>query len=420
MNKVICFCRTEVAPPSIFKRQNMRRIYLQKAKTEVARSNTIRNINRQIVLNYVREREPISRAEIAKQTNLQRSTISSIVSSLVIENFIEEVGAGASSGGRKPTMLRLRRDEIAAVGVDITPTLTTIATANLGGKILDTKSFETSPDADETFAKLAVHLTQIKAKLKSQTVEIGISVPGMVDSSTGIVTYVPYFNWKNWQLKQQIEKQFDLPVRIDNDANAIALAESWFGRPQVRGVKNFVSVLVVDGIGTGIIFDGQIYRGNKGAAGEFGHMVIGTEDENAGGVLCSCGSAQCWESFASNTATTHRFNSRSKQNPKEIDEILARARDGDELARAVALETTRYLGRGIVNLIVGLSPEAVIISGKIVGIWGLIEDELQATISANIRQQLPPTVIIASTLGEHPTLMGAISLSLIHKFASAT
>jgi predicted NBD/HSP70 family sugar kinase len=314
-------------------------------------------------------------------------------------------------------MLRLRKDEAVAIGVDITPRITTIATANLAGKILEEDSFETSPEQGETFEKLVSYLAKFKSKIKNKSVLVGISVPGMVDETNGIVTYIPYFQWKNWKLKQKVQSKIGLPVVIDNDANAIALAELWFGRPEVRSVKNFVSVLVVDGIGTGIIFEGQIYRGNKGAAGEFGHMVLG-EENNV--VHCSCGNTQCWEAFASNIATVSRYSALTNQKIKDVDTIFDLAAKGDKAALKIVIETTKYLGLGIVNLIVGLSPEAVIISGKIALIWPLIEKELLSTIKENIRQELPPTKIIASTLGDHPTLMGAISLSLIDKFASAT
>lgn len=393
----------------------MRRIYLQKVKTQVARSNTIRNINKQIVLNYVREREPISRAEIAKETALQRSTVSSIVNSLVSDGFIEEVGAGTSNGGRKPTMLQLRKDEAVALGVDVTPTVITVATANLAGKILDQEIFPTSPDSGETFDRIISGLTKLKAKLKSKSVEIGICVPGLVNEASGIVTYVPYFQWKDWELKREVEQAVNLPVVIDNDANAIALAELWFGTAELQGIKNFISVLVAEGIGTGIIFEGQIYRGNQGAAGEFGHMVVGQNSD----VLCSCGNNQCWEAFASNTSTLRRYTALKNQETINIDEIYSLAHDKDQAALQTINETTRYLGLGIVNLIVGLSPEAVLVSGKITLVWPLIEKLLLQTVEENIRQKLPPTKVMASSLGEYPTLMGAISLSLISKFASA-
>lgn len=392
----------------------MRKIYLQKIKTQVARANTIRNINKQIVLNYVREREPISRAEIAKETALQRSTVSSIVNSLIEEGFIKEVGAGESSGGRKPTMLELRTDEAVAIGVDITPTLTTIATANLGGKIIEQESFKTSPDRDETFGNIVKTLKKIQAKFKNDEIQIGISVPGLVDEVSGVVTYVPFFQWKNWKLKQELENLTGLTVFVDNDANAIALAESWFGKPEVSGVKSFITVLIAEGIGTGIFLDGKVFRGNKGAAGEFGHMFVGENND----VACSCGSTHCWEAFASNNATVKRFNALTGKRVKDVSRIFALASEGNQDAVRVVNEVTKYLGLGIVNLIVGLNPEAIVLSGKITSIWSLVEEQLTETIRENIKQKLPPTIIKASTLGDFPTMIGAISLSLINKFAS--
>jgi predicted NBD/HSP70 family sugar kinase len=396
----------------------MRKIDLQKAKSQVARSNTIRNINKRIVLNYVREREPISRAEIAKQTALQRSTVSSIVNSLIEEGFIKETGAGESSGGRKPTMLELRRDAAVAVGVDITPSVTTIAAANLAGEILAKDVFETSPDRAETFERIVQCVKKIKSKLRRDNAQIGISVPGVVDETSGIVTYIPFFGWKDWTVKEDLARAVGLPVLIENDANAIALAESWFGKPEVRGVKSFITVLVAEGIGTGIFFDGQIYRGHKGAAGEFGHMIVGggTKSETA----CSCGGRQCLEAFTSNKATIARFNKATKKNEKDFDVILELAQRGDARARQTISETARHLAFGIVNLIVGLSPEAVIISGKITKLWSLIEKDLIETVNDSIKQKIPSARITISTLGESPTLMGAVSLSLINKFASAS
>jgi N-acetylglucosamine repressor len=395
----------------------MRKIDLQKAKSQVARSNTIRTINKRIVLNYVREREPISRAEIAKETALQRSTVSSIVNSLIEERFIKEVGAGESSGGRKPTMLELRRDAAVAVGVDITPSVTTIAAANLAGEILEKDTFETSPDRAATFEQIVQCVKKIKLKSRRDNVQIGISVPGVVDETSGVVTYIPFFGWKDWTVKEDLARAVGLPVLIENDANAIALAESWFGKPEVRGVKSFITVLVAEGIGTGIFFDGQIYRGHKGAAGEFGHMIIGGEKSET---ACSCGGRQCLEAFTSNKASIARFNKAAKKNEKDFDAILELAQSGDRAARQTIFETTRHLAFGIVNLIVGLSPEAVIISGKITKLWSLIEKDLIETVNDSIKQKIPPARITISTLGESPTLMGAVSLSLINKFASTT
>ena len=138
----------------------MRRLDLRKA--QAARLNTIRDINRQIVLNYVREREPISRAEIARETDLQRSTISAIVEDLTREGLIEEVGEGESTGGRRPTMLKLRAAGPIAVGVSLTPTLTTIATSDLAGRVLDQQEFLTDPD--KTLNQIVSSVRELNAR----------------------------------------------------------------------------------------------------------------------------------------------------------------------------------------------------------------------------------------------------------------
>lgn len=392
----------------------MRRIYLQKAKTQVARSNTIRDINRQIVLNYVREREPISRAEIARQTELQRSTISTLVDSLIDEGFIEEIGAGVSTGGRKPKLLRLKRNEAVAIGVDITPTKTTIATADLAGRILDKENFPTSSDSEKVYKEIILRLKKIMKKINNPEIKIGVSIPGIVDQNAGIVTYVPFFHWKDWQIKKQIETELGLPVVIDNDANALALAELWFSKSEMNRTKNFISLLVAEGIGTGIIFDGQIYRGQNGTAGEFGHMIVGSDSL----VECSCGSHNCWEAFASNKAIIGKYLEITDEQSIEIEEVFSNFLSGEDISQQIVQNFIGYLGRGIANLIVGLSPEAVIISGKVTKIWSLIKNDLNEVIKTSIKQKLPNTKIMASTLGDEPTIMGAVSLSLVGKFAS--
>ena len=396
----------------------MRRIYLQKAKTQVARSNTIRDINRQIVLNYVRERSPISRAEIARETALQRSTISSIIEDLQIANLVEEIGMADSTGGRKATLLQLKTEKPIAVGIDIRPTLTTIAVADLAGHIIEKEIFPTSPNADFMLGELIERLREISFKYSDSSLEVGISLPGIVDQTTGKATYIPYFEWYNWEISRAITAQTGLKVRIDNDANAMALAELWFGKTEIRRNSNFIMILVAEGIGTGIVVDGQVYRGDRGAAGEFGHMVIGEKSP----VACSCGNFDCLEAHTSETATIERyqraFGNRFTQNGNTgIEQIISLALRGEEQAVKTLKHTAKYLGIGISNLIVGLSPQAIVIGGKITKVWDIIQDDLSQTIDRSIRRGLPATQILPSSLEANPTLMGAISLVLARKFA---
>src|SRR5215212_2878839 len=383
----------------------MRRIDLTKA--QAARSSTIRDINRQFVLNYIRDREPISRAEIARSTELQRSTVSTIVEELKDEGLIEEIGAGASTGGRRPTLLRLRAAGATAIGIDITPSATTIATSDLVGRVIARERFENSPRPDELAAHVIERLRAIAG--------VGVSLPGLVDTGTGRAIYIPFFRWRDWSIAEEIGRATGLKAFVDNDANAAALAELWFGRPEVSGSRDFILALVAEGIGTGIVFDGQIYRGERGAAGEFGHMIVGQDAP----VACSCGNRDCWEAFASERAAVARYANNSGRGAHvPFGEVVERALGGEQAAIDALTETAHYLGIGISNLIVGLSPETVVVGGQITRAWPIIAPSLEETIQRSIRRGLPSARIVASTLSEH-TLLGAISLVLASKFGLA-
>jgi N-acetylglucosamine repressor len=394
----------------------MRRIDLKKAN--VARSNTIRDINRQIVLNYVRERGPISRAEIAHETALQRSTVSLIVEELRVDGLIEEV-SGESTGGRPPILLSLRTADAVAIGVDLGTKRTIVATSDLAGRVMEQETFETSSDAKQTTRQI-VDLARKLIKRNNGTIEgIGISLPGVVDSH-GKELFIPTFKWRNLPLSSDISAATDLPVTMDNDANAAAQAELWFGRPEIREVRDFILVLVEDGVGTGIVFDGQVYRGENGAAGEFGHMTIG----QGAPVACASGSRECWEAFASERSALARYKNLSQGHNgagnTTFGELVDLALSNDGAARTALKETAKYLGIGIANLIRGLAPEAVIVGGPIVRAWPVISEDIRNTVEGTVCRGLPSTRIIASTLGSEPTLMGAISLVLASKFASVS
>ena len=391
----------------------MRRINLKKAN--VARADTIRYINRQIVLNYVREKEPISRAEISHETALQRSTVSLIVDELLTQGLVYEI-EGESTGGRPPSLLRLRAAGCMAIGIDVGTAQTTLAVADLVGRVVEKERFDTDTDMSVTYRKI-ISCVQKFVRTHANIEGIGASVPGLVHPETGAALFIPHFKWRNWSIASDLQAATGIPVTVDNDANAAALAELWLGRPEIRDVRDFILVLVEEGLGTGIIFDGQVYQGVAGAAGEFGHMTIG----KGAPVVCAAGSDECWEAFASERAALARYRQRTGPGSPELRfvQLIDKAFARDEHARAALIETAHYLGLGISNLTKGLSPEAVILAGDIARAWPLIADELRNTLSANtICSDLPSAPVFASTLGEDTRLMGALSLVLARKFAS--
>lgn len=399
----------------------MKRINLQKAKNQIARVDTIRDINRQIVLNYVRDRSPISRAEIARQTDLHRSTVSVIVDDLLDDGTVVEIGEGVSTGGRKPKLYKLKTGEPSAIGIDLTPRTTTIALADLAGNILEKETFSTSPDVQFMTSQILDRLTRLTGSNGNAGLEIGFSVPGLVDPGSGEIFHIPYFDWRNWDICSRIEHLTGSRVTVENDANATALAELWFGQELVRKTDTFLMVLVGEGIGTGIIFDGQIYRGEKGAGGEFGHMIAGDDAP----VDCSCGSRECWEAYASEKAFAARYRGlldkgAMKQGSVEVGDLFELALNGEKNAAEALRTTVKFLGNGISNLIVGLSPQVVVVSGRITRAWGLVEEQLKRVTERNMLAGLPHPVLMPSSLGDSPTLTGAVGLVLAKKFGAAS
>jgi N-acetylglucosamine repressor len=393
----------------------VRRINLKRAN--VARQSTVRNINRQIVLNLIREGEPISRSEIAQKTALHRATISLIMEELLGSGLVEEVGSGESTGGRPPILLRVRAAGPVAIGVDVGTVRTVVAMSDLAGRVLEQEELATSPVASVTLADIVGSVRRLVGKNRGDIEGVGVSLPGLVDFETSRVPYIPHFKWHDWPIAREIEAAVGLPVAVDNDANAVALAELWFGRPEVHDVRDFIMVLVAEGIGTGVVFDGQVYRGERGAAGEFGHMIVGQDAP----VACAAGSRRCWEAFASERAILGRYKRLScgatRRGAVSFSQMVDQALGGERAARTALTEAASYLGVGISNLISGLSPEAIIIGGQIVRAWPLIVKEVNKVVEENCCLSRTPARIIPSTLGEQPKLMGALSLILAGKFA---
>ena len=395
----------------------VKRINLKSAN--VARSSTIRDINRQIILNHIREKSPISRAQISRFTALQRSTVSLIVEELKDIGLIEEV-EGESSGGRPPQLLSLRTAHAAAVGIDLGKRRTVVATSDLAGRVLEQEEFATDQDFEKTIARIVSSVKYFVQKNGGSVEGIGVSVPALVEPDSNRVLTVPHLNWREPAIAERLKIATGLPVKIDNDANAAALAELWFGRPEITQVRDFILVLIHKGIGTGIVFDGQIYRGKGGIAGEFGHMMIG---ENAP-VACAAGKYNCWEAFASERSAVARYAKLlKKQNGAgkiSFEELINLALEGDEKARTALKQTAYYIGIGIANMFQGLSPEVAIVTGTVVRAWSLIIEDIMAGAESATCQDYPVVKVIPSTLGSYPTLMGAFSLVLTDKFASAS
>jgi len=380
-------------------------------KAQTASSEVVRDINRRIVLNLVRTRHPISRADLARLSGLQRSTISLIIEQLIEENWVMEGPTGRLPRGRRPTFLRLN-DERVIIGVDIRPTQTTVAMADANGKFASQEVIATSADPKLTIEALVESVQRIIAGCRKKKVEgIGISLPGRFDQAEGRLLFAPNLKWRDFDLRTPLVKATGLEVELENAANACVLAAVWFDR--VDDVKNLVVITVSEGIGTGILANGQLVRGLGGMAGEFGHVPLDHD-----GPVCGCGSRGCWEVYASNRAALrYYFESGSGQDDLSFIDLLSRADHGDTRAIKAVDTMAHYLGRGMRMVVAGLAPERIIVVGDLTRAWHrfgpVIEREVQHQV---LPGGIPPTLVPAHEDGM-ARLRGTIALVLQKHFS---
>src|SRR5437868_2135251 len=305
-----------------------------------ASSEVVRDINRRIVLNLVRTRQPISRADLARASGLQRSTISLIVEQLIEENWVLEGPTGRLPRGRRPTFLRLNDDRV-IIGVDVRPIQTTVALADANGRFTSQEVLTTPADPKTALSELIAAIKRIKSTCRGKMIEgVGISLPGRFDHTSNRLVFAPNLKWPDFDIRNPIVEQTGLDVELENAANACVLAEVWFDR--VHQSRNLVVVTVSEGIGTGVLANGELVRGFGGMAGEFGHVPL-----DPTGPVCSCGSRGCWEVFASNRAALRYYlETGSTETGLSFIDLLSRAEQGDSRASDALDTMARYLGRG--------------------------------------------------------------------------
>lgn len=375
----------------------------------------VRDINQTIFLHLIRERQPISRADIAKYTGLRAGTVSAIVNRLIKNNLVYEGTEGPSSGGRPPKHLFINAESYYVLAIDIGVSDTVFAVSDFNGRILQQKSVVTEGPPEPFIEKLAAEIERMiqtqypRAKFGA----VGVSVPGLIDRETGTVETSPNLEWKNVPVRRILTDRLNLPVFIENDANAAAFSELWYGPLSEASVRTLLFVLVVEGLGTGLIINGELHVGSRLGLGGFGHMSI---DPN--GELCSCGRRGCWETFASERATVERYHRvTAKQGGPlvSINELIALANKNDEMAVESLKITAEYLGEGISNLVHGLYPETVVIGGNITSAWSLIEPIIKKRIQSRYLVS-PEKVVVRPASVQRPSLFGAIPIALQNCF----
>ncbi len=343
-----------------------------------ASSEFVRDINRRIILNLIRTRHPISRADLARLSGLQRSTVSLIVEQLIAEHWVLEGPTGRLPRGRRPTFLRLN-DERVIIAVDIRPTQTTVALADANGRFLSQEIMVTSSDPNATMTSLIESIERVIASSRRKKIEgVGISLPGRYDHGSERLVFAPNLKWPDVNIRNPIAKATGLEVTVENAANACVLAAVWFDH--MEECRNLVVVTISEGIGTGVWANGQLVRGLNGMAGEFGHVPLDPQ-----GPLCSCGGRGCWEVFGSNRAALRYYlESHPEATDLTFQDLLSRAEHGDQDAANALDKMAHYIGRGLRMVVAGLAPERIVVVGDLTRSWHrfgpIIEGEVQAQV----------------------------------------
>lgn len=366
--------------------RGIRRVDL--AYAQLASSEIARDINRDVVLELIRASQPISRANLARLSGLQRSTVSLIVEELLQEGWIREGAVARRPRGRRPTLLGLN-DDLAMIVCDIRPMQAIVAVVDLNGRFLSRESLPLLSDPAQAVAQIVARMKKMQQKHTQKSFEgIGLSLPGRVDPEAHGLFFAPNLKWPHFDIKTAIERATGLKVEMDNAANACLLSELWFGH--MDGVRNAVLVTVSEGIGAGVLANGQMVAGKDGMAGEFGHVPL---DPN--GPACACGGRGCWETLASSRAALRYYAELGGDSHSiTMHELIGRAEEGDANADEALRKQAHQIGRGLRMIVAALSPEIILITGDIIAAWprfgSMVEEELAQRMLAGKPPRLVP------------------------------
>ncbi len=367
------------------------------------RQDLMQAINRFAILHAIRDAGTITRVGISRNTGLSQSTVTGITTELLREDMLLERKSNKPAGGRRPVPLSLNPEGAFTVGVHLSVDQITVVLMDLQAAVLhahtsplNTNNLEVN-QVLETLA-LAVQNCLWEADFsKKQISGIGIALPGLIDSRTGYVRYIPNYEWRNIDLADIVAERIGIRTYVENSANTLVIFEQWFGIG--REVDNFVLVTTEHGIGMGIVVNGKLFRGSRGGAGEFGHTIIADD-----GPACHCGEHGCLEAICGNNAiireaeklvTEGRWE-RSTPGPLTIDEVMAEAQEGNQDLLYIYQEVGRKLGIGLNNSYKLFDPEKIILAGKGILAGDLLIEPMRQTLHSDISfeqdQDRPATI----------------------------
>jgi glucokinase len=384
----------------------------------------MKSFNKKCILQCIKDQSPTSRAEIAVKTKISKPTVSLLVDELIQENWVFEKGIGESSsqGGRRPIQLYFNEKAAYIIGTDIGGTNVRTVICDLGGNIIAFSSFATQKYLNSGLLKQLAK--KVDNMMKNQNIDVtqilgmGVGVPGITNTSSGLVIEAPSLNWIQYPFIEDAKQFFPFPVFVDNDVNVACLGEQWLGN--AKNNRNVLYISVGTGIGSGIIINNQLYRGSSSAAGEMGYMVTDKNDlkndfkptfNHYGYLESVAGGKSIGNKFTDRIKeiSDHPLHTRANSSGLTGEDAFNAAKLGDEIALSTINEANEHLAYGIINAASLLNPEVIILGGGVLKSSELILPRLQELMM----KYLPSTVELkCSFLGEKSGALGAVSLFL--------
>ncbi len=403
-----------------------------KSLEKVSDQSFVRSLNKALIIDLIRQAESgISRAELAEELYVSRTTVSAIITDFLTEGLVLERGAGVSRGGRRPIVLEINPDAGRVVGVDIGATHLVVLVADLNGRVLaeaeEPMAIEVGPVPclEQALALVAATLVQACSQL-DQVRAIGVGVPGPVIAEQGIVSAPPIMpGWDAFPIRAELMARWQRPTTLDNDADLGALGEWTFGAGQ--GADNLAYIKIGTGIGCGLLLDGHIYRGVLGTAGEIGHITVAE-----GGPPCTCGNYGCLEAMAGGRAIAQRAELAVRagqrtslaqvagSGPLTTQAVAQAALAGDPVAQQLLADAGRHIGSAVASLVNLLNPGRVVLGGGVTKSGSYLLDPLhQAIAERTMRPSRQAVQVVLAQLGRRSVALGAVSQALAQTFQQA-
>lgn len=360
----------------------------------------VKEKNESLIMEVIRKNREISKADIAKTTQLSANAISMITSSLIKNKYIHMCRIGESSGGRKPEILAIKPGTFYSLGIDIDTDGIRFAEVDLAGNVKEIKRLKMNciRNADKAFGAIKKETARHKSEY---FLGFGIAVAGQVDISSKRIVLAPNLKWSNINIADLIFDRADF--YIENEAISSAIYESLNGI--CKDTDNFICINSKSGIGAGIFIDGRVYRGENGSAGEVGHIIT---DYN--GLKCECGSFGCLETIAA----SHRIASMCGL--PSIEYVVEKAESGNKRVLSVLKNVSKHMGIALVSIVNTLNPRKIIL-GKEFCLYGkLLIDDILSFVSKYSLPSSRNLEILISDAGDNASVLGAALLPQLRIF----